>query len=151
MTRFVLVSTMKFSRMRAISNCLSPCITDQWNVNYPSWVSIPLIWKEQKLKKIIKTNICFFFSLLYLCIRSCKFFTRLRQSTWWERDEFINHSKYGQVKSSHRCSITKVFLKISQCLQENTCSTLFIIKKFKVTLKKTVSNIGVFLWILRNI
>ena len=46
MTRFVLLSTMNFSRMRAISHCLSPCITDQWNANFPSYVSIRLIWKS---------------------------------------------------------------------------------------------------------
>ena len=44
MTRFVLLSTVNFSRMRAISYCLSPCITDQWDTNYPSYVSIRLIW-----------------------------------------------------------------------------------------------------------
>ena len=43
MTRFVLLSTMNLSRMRAISHCQSPCIADQWNANYPSYVSIRLI------------------------------------------------------------------------------------------------------------
>ena len=43
MTRFVLLWTMKVSRIRAISHCLSPCITDQWNANYPSCVSIRVI------------------------------------------------------------------------------------------------------------
>ena len=27
-------------------HCLSPCITDQWNANYPSYVSIRLIWNS---------------------------------------------------------------------------------------------------------
>ena len=46
MTRCLLLSTMNFSRMRTISHCLSPCITDQWNANYPSYVSIRLIWNS---------------------------------------------------------------------------------------------------------
>ena len=28
------------------AHCLSPCITDQWNANYPSYVSIRLIWNS---------------------------------------------------------------------------------------------------------
>ena len=47
MTRFVLLSKMNFSRMRAISHCLSPCITGQWNANYPSYLSIRLIWNSK--------------------------------------------------------------------------------------------------------
>ena len=32
------------------AHCLSPCITGQWNANYPSYLSIRLIWN-------LKTNI----------------------------------------------------------------------------------------------
>ena len=35
----MLLSALIFSRMRAISHGLSPCITDQWSANYPSYVS----------------------------------------------------------------------------------------------------------------
>ena len=39
------------------------------------------------------------------------------------------------------CSVKKVFLEISQNLQENTCATVFLMKLLAS---------GVFLWILQN-
>ena len=33
-------------RVGGWAHCLSPCITDQWNANYPSYVSIRLIWNS---------------------------------------------------------------------------------------------------------
>ena len=33
-------------RVGGSAHCLSPCITDQWNANYPSYVSIRLIWNS---------------------------------------------------------------------------------------------------------
>ena len=46
MTRFVLISTMNFSRMRTISHCMPSCVTDQWNANYPSCVCIRLVYNS---------------------------------------------------------------------------------------------------------
>ena len=97
--------------------------------------SIKYTLSRTKIKEIIKIHFCLSFSPLYLYIRSCKFVavnTRLRHSTWWERDELINLSKYlGQVENSHRCSITKAVLKkflifTGKCL----CWSLFLIKNF---------------------
>ena len=57
MTRSVLLSTMSFSRMCAISNCLPPCTKDQGNANYPSYITFRLIWKSRfKLEGALKQH-----------------------------------------------------------------------------------------------
>ena len=53
-TCFVLLSTMNFSRICVISHCLSPCITNQWNASWPSYISIrPFIRRYLTLVKNI--------------------------------------------------------------------------------------------------
>ena len=50
-----------------------------------------------------------------------------------------------------RCSVKKVFLKISQNSQENTCVGVSFLQVLGLQLyEKRDSNTGVFLWILRN-
>ena len=107
----------------------------QYLLYYSNIWSIKYTLSRTKIKEIMKIQFCLSFSALYLYIRSCKFVavnTRLRHSTWWERDELINLSKYlGQVENSHRCSITKAVLKkftifTGKCL----CWSLFLIKNF---------------------
>ena len=55
MIRFVMFSTWNFSHMRAISHaCPYPCITGQWNANYPPYLSIWLIWDYSLQKHLTK-------------------------------------------------------------------------------------------------
>lgn len=59
---------MNFSGMRTISHCLSFCITDQLNANYPSYLSIRLVLSSKLvlyfagLQCIVKFIISFIFS-----------------------------------------------------------------------------------------
>ena len=54
-------------------------------------------------------------------------------------------------RSNHqrRCSVEKVFLKISQNSQENTCTRITLLKKHSNSCKKN-SDRGAFLWILKK-
>ena len=53
---------------------------------------------------------------------------------------------------ARRCSVKKLFLKISQNSQENTCARVsFLIKLGLQLYIKRDSGAGVFLWILRNL
>ena len=56
MTRLVQFSTLKFSCMSAISHCPYPCITDQWNAKYTSYVSNRLIWNYSLQKYLTKVH-----------------------------------------------------------------------------------------------
>ena len=70
-------------------------------------------FQERKWKNIIKRQFCLRFSLLYLLIRSCKFIisrnTRIRHSTRWGRDEFINYSRSSLWKCFIKNSVLKNF------------------------------------------
>ena len=99
MTHFVLLSTMNLSRMRAISHCQSPCIADQWNANYPSYVSIRLIQNSKNDTFGLVSS--FFFHISYCFpISSATLFTSLRNiqfglvlsflinyfNIWWQKN-----------------------------------------------------------------
>ena len=64
-----------------------------------------------------------------------------------------HHKKFGKI-IINRCSIEKLFLKILQYSQENTCFGVFFLIKMQAfnpeTLLKRDPNTGAFLWILRN-
>ena len=57
-------------------------------------------------------------------------------------------AKPNKEAFTRTCSVKKVFLKISQTLEENTCSRVSFSIKFFI--KKGNSGTGVFLWILPN-
>ena len=116
------------------------------------------IWRshfqEWKSKEIIKIYFFIFFSFISVCssLQICyNENTRLQHSTWWGRNELINHSEHiigsGQkqrpVFFNKNCSekFGNIYWKIP--VLES-----LLIKKFKATLLKRDSYTGIFLSIL---
>ena len=95
---------------------------------------------------ITKIHFCLSFSRLYLFVRSCKFVItdnrnmHFRHSTWWERNELINHSKYIIGSAWKQPSVI-----YNKSCWKHLCWGLSLTKNFKATLKKRDSNSGVFL------
>ena len=91
--------------------------------------------KNKNKIKIIKKHFGLSFSLLYLCIRSCKF----------ERENDEN------VTSSLIIQSFKVYNRVrSKAATRVLCWSLLLIKNFKVTFSKRGYNASVFLWILQT-